>query len=437
MRPIGWWWKSLSARSSTALDLVWRAVAWLLLFAPAHADELVLPTASLGIAQLIELAEAHYPSVKAAQSGADAAQAGVRAARAQYYPTPSVQVQQDNQGDTVSVLALSQPLWAGGRLDAGFAVAESRAEAADQAISEVQHELALRVIDTWGRWLQARGRTASLESGVRLLDVYADSVSRRIAGGAAGKVDRELVTSRLAQTDGDLLAARAAERTARAGLSQLVGRPLRGEELLYPATNTSLATGLGLPLASLSRVTEQAIERSPALHRRQADVEAAEAEISQRRATLLPTLNLRAQHQRNDTSITAHTGTDNRIMLVFEYVPGAGLSASAETDAAVARASTKRNELQTARSDLIETVTADYEDAIGSAQRLDQLRRSLAASSAVLASYDRLFIAGKRSWLDVLNTAQEVIRLRTALADVQAQLAAARRRLRLHAGEVL
>ena len=62
---------------------------------------------------------------------------------------------------------------------------------------------------------------------------------------------------------------------------------------------------------------------------------------------------------------------------------------------------------------------------------------TVTANAEVLASYDRLFVAGRQSWLDVMNAARELIQAQTALVDVAAQRIAARARLRLHTGEML
>ena len=62
------------------------------------------------------------------------------------------------------------------------------------------------------------------------------------------------------------------------------------------------------------------------------------------------------------------------------------------------------------------------------------MHRTLKANADVLASYERLFIAGKRGWLDVLNAARELTQAQTALADLQAQSQASSTRLRIYSG---
>lgn len=416
----------LSPRDLLVFLGLWAVIA-------VHAAETPPASNGQGLSQLVDEAIRQHPSIAAARYQIESGQAGIRAAKSQFYPTPSLQRQQDKEeGDSVIVVALQQPLWAGGRLDAGVDAANARAEAANFSASDTSYVLALRVIVAWGAWQQARGRSDALAEGIELLNLYAESVRRRIEGGAAGEVDRELVTSRLAQTEGDLAAARSAERSARARLGQLIGRTLRPDELITeaPAENPP-------PLPALTTFTTSAFERSAALRRRQAEIDAAGGELEQKRAALWPTLSLRAQHQRLDEPKFGQPKTDDRLMLVFEYVPGAGLSADAEIDAAAARQATLREELRAARQDLADTVATDYEDAVASHQRRQHLDRTLAASRAVLASYDRLFIAGKRGWLDVINAAREVIQTQVALADANAQHAVANARLRLHIGAPL
>lgn len=412
-------------------------------------------SALLGLDRLIALSIRNHPSISAARAQFGATQSEVSAAKAQYYPTPSVQASRD-KGAAATVVTVQQPLWAGGRLDAGLDAARSRMNAAEVSIADAEYTLALRVTGAWAAWLQARGRVEALEDGVGLLNVYTESVNRRIEGGASALVDRELVASRLMQTKSDLAAARAAERSALGRLAQLVGQPLRGEALLaVPAleqTNSSSSPGFfpageegetkadspgngETALPQRGQFIAHALAHSAALKRGEADIETARHEVAQQRAALWPTLNLRARHQRGDATATGITTNDSSVMLVLDYTPGAGLSAGANIAAAESRLLSLRDNIAAARSELTEQVLADYEDYLSSHDRVPLLRRSIKAGTEVLASYDRLFVAGKRNWLDVINAARELVQMRALLADARAQQAATRARLHLHIGE--
>lgn len=409
------------------------AIVWLLLFAAPHAHAAEpAPTSPLNLDALIAQSLRNHPSIAAARAELNAAQADTAAARSQYWPTPSAQVLQ-NQGDASTILTLQQPVWAGGRIDAGLALAESRTDAARIAISDAQYTLGLRVTAAWAAWKQAHGRVLALNEGVALLNVYVLSVQRRIEGGASAEVDRALVAARLAQTQGDLAAARSAERSALSRLAQMTGLALRSADLTDSeapeAARTAHPTETDAMLA-------QALAHSAALKRLAADIEAARHETDQKRGALWPTLNLRAQHQRTAATATTAANTDSSLMLVLEYAPGAGLADRAKINAAEARRVTLQEKREAARRELIETVSADLEEHRASLERSHEAQRALQATAEVLASYDRLFVAGKRGWLDVINAARELIQARTAFADIEAQRLAVRARLRLHLGEI-
>lgn len=380
-----------------------------------------------GIDQLIVLAIRNHPEIAAKRAERTAAQSEISAARMQYWPTLSIQALQD-KGNTITALTVQQPLWAGGGLDANLAAARSRENAAGWSVDEAQNDLAQRVTAAWAAWIQARGRGDALAEGIALLDVYSESVKRRIQGGASAEVDRELVESRLAQFGGDLAAARSNERAALSRLAQLTGQALRAEDLVHAPDEVD-------DLPTLDVLVGQAEARSPTLKRIEAEIEAAGHETDRQRAALWPTLNLRAQHQRGEAQLGVRVN-DTRVIAVLEYAPGAGLSSGANIEAAEARRQGLRASLDAARRALIDRVTTDYEEYRSSQSRKRDAERAIKASAEVLASYDRLFVAGKRGWLDVINAARELIQARMPLADVEAAGIAARTRLHLHAGDL-
>jgi outer membrane protein, adhesin transport system len=393
--------------------------------APLAAD----PQHALTLDALIALAIHSHPSVAAARAQYVGAQADISAARFQYYPSPSVQVLQD-KGATSTVLTLQQPLWAGGRLDASLDAAKSQGNAAQVAIRGAQDAIALQVTAAWAAWVQARGRVNVQLQAVNLLKGYTESVSRRIEGGASGRVDQQLVVARLAQAHTDFEAANSAQRSALARLAQLTGQALSTQDLVDPLT----ADSADVALPPLDALIGQATVHSAALKRLEANIETSQHEIQQKRAALWPTVNLRAQHQRADSGASGASTSDSRLLLALEYTPGAGLSAGANIAAAHARLQALRDELQAAQRELAQTITADYEDFIVSRERKQSMRNMIDASAEVLASYERLFIAGRRNWLEVINAARELIQARAALVDAHAQHMAARARLLLNSG---
>jgi outer membrane protein, adhesin transport system len=56
---------------------------------------------------------------------------------------------------------------------------------------------------------------------------------------------------------------------------------------------------------------------------------------------------------------------------------------------------------------------------VSTVSRLASIQASLKAAADVSASYDRQFLAGRKSWLDVMNAARELAQTETQLADLQ------------------
>lgn len=66
-----------------------------------------------------------------------------------------------------------------------------------------------------------------------------------------------------------------------------------------------------------------------------------------------------------------------------------------------------------------EQILADHVLATASAKRLEALGATLQAAAQVSESYDRQFLAGRKTWLDVLNAARELIQTQVLIADTQ------------------
>lgn len=384
----------------------------------------------IGLEELSRLAIENHPEISAKKADLDGAIAGRDSARWQYFPSPSVQVRRDGSAGAVTVAAVQQPLWSGGRLNAAYDAADARVRSASVGISDAQYQLALRVMDAWQAWMQSMGRIEALERAVLLLKGYEASVSKRIRSGISPEVDSELVVARLAQTQGDLALARASERSAISLLSQLVGKPLQTGRLSraweFPANSLGLEA-----------VLDQSIAGSPSLKKLDAELEAARHDVAQKRAVNWPTVAVRAEHQRSDNSTVSSLFTrDNRLMLVMDYSPGAGLSAASGIESAEAVVRNMQERRDAAQRDLVSKVVADYETYASARARSADARKSLHAAADVLSSYARLFVAGKRSWLDLLNAARELSQAELLLADIDAQGMAGFYRLRVHAGQM-
>ena len=397
--------------------------------------------------QVLQQALQSHPTIAGKRSAQAAARADLDGAQWQRFPSLSAEVPTGSQ-ETGGVVRIEQPLWSGGRIDAGIDAAGSRVDAAGAAIEEERLTLSLRVIAAYTEALRQTARVRSAEEGLAEHQRLLEMIRRRVVQSVSSQTDQRLAESRAYQAANDVSNARQALENALAQLSQLAGKPVR------LVSNTGIGVGEPLPDASLERVMRQAISYSPTLQRLDYEAQAADSEITLQRSAYLPKVVLRVEKP------TGGINADNRTraMLVLQAQPGAGLSAKAGVDAAVARREGARAAHDAAlgvirifllddalhravfaahdaaERDVRERFTLDWNEAEASRQRLGNAGEASTTSTQVFESYARQYVIGRKSWNDVLNAVREATQAQFALEDTRAQAIAASLRLAAQTG---
>jgi adhesin transport system outer membrane protein len=369
--------------------------------------------------QLIIAALQAHPAIQVQQAQADAAQSGADSARWQFFPTPSISAEavaatsgepSSSSDSWAGTISLQQPLWTGGKLSSGREKADANLSASDASLEEARQQIALRVVQSYGDWLAAHIKMQAYEKSLAVHTRLRDQIQRRIEQGASANSDLTLAVSRLEAVAADNALARAQKDIALARLGQLLGSEI---------DDTELAAALAQPRpigANIKTLLAQAQAASPALQKASAQVQVQDAVIKERRADLMPELYLRAERQfSNDDNINA--GAENRLFLGLSSNFGAGLSSYANVKGAKAQQQAAVAEAQAQSRAINEQVLSDYALASLASQRLSALNESLGAARQVAESYDRQFLAGRKTWQDVMNAARELSQTEVQLAD--------------------
>ena len=372
---------------------------------------------------LLQSALEEHPLVDAGRAEIRSAEQGIKSARWQFFPTPGVEYQRayaddadrNFQGDDyTAVFSLEQPLWSGGRISGGLASARAALGISQASLQENQRELALRVVQAYGEWLTASLQKDTLEtSEQRHLKLF-ERVRRRMEGGVSTGTDLQLASGRLQSVKADRAAIEARERSAIAVLSELSGRSLTVSELANARRN--LPQELVLLEANL---VNSALSHSPSIERADAEVEAARAEIKTRRAQTRPDVFLRFERQFNNLQF-ANQGPESRVLVGVRSQFGAGLSSYsgiAEAQETVSAALAFR---RSAELSIREQVRSDLASLNSFEIRLPPLQEATRTAIEVYESYQRQFLTGRESWLDVMNSARDLQQARLQLADVTA-----------------
>jgi adhesin transport system outer membrane protein len=364
-----------------------------------------------------------HPSLRAQQALGESAKHALESARWQFYPTPSISFEQVDTGQTdpsyaaygdkaVTTLRLQQPLWTGGRLTAGLNKAQAGLAVSQATLDALRQDLAVRVVQVYADWLGADLKILAFEKSLKAHRALQDQIDRRIAGGASPRSDLTLLLGRAQQTEADLSAAQAQALSALGRLSQMVGNELQPRLL-------EQALGVPLGLASNTQDLLQQVQvHNPGVLKLLAQARMAQGEVAERQADLKPEVYLRAESQHGSYN-TPGSPTLTRIFVGVSSHFGAGLSSMTQVSGAQARYQSALAEVDSARLSLAEQIQSDYAQAAAGQVRLLALVAALESSDSIARAWNRQFIAGRKSWLDVMNAVREQTQLETQIADAK------------------
>ncbi len=393
---------------------------------------------SIALSELLELTVRHHPAVLTQKSFVAAAQQGVINARWQYFPTPSISLQgaqasssdPSYSGDShVTVLALSQPLWTGGRIEAGVDKAQAYAQSANASLAESQQQLAIRVVQAYGDWLSAYRKRAAYQVGLDQHTRLKDQVARRIHEGQAAASDLTLAQSRLASLQADMALANTQEQVSLSRLSQLLGQPV-----LSPSLAVSPAQAWPMHLGA-EQLLHKAQAYSPAVARARSNAQAQLATIAEAKSATLPELSLRLEHQRGNFNYSG-AAQHSRAFIQINSRLGAGLSSLGAVQEAVQRHAAALADIESQQRSLAEQVMTDHATLVTTKSRRLALQTSADLSDRVLASWDRQYLSGRKTWQDLMNSAREQVQVQAQLADLEGAQLVASWRLALTTGEL-
>lgn len=369
--------------------------------------------------EAVNLVTRNYPSATAARAALRAAASDVRAAKWLKFPSFNANLAYlDDSGSPEPQLVVEAPIWAGGRIRANVRRAQAVEDASSAGYVETLQDLAVTTSQTYFEIVRLTQREQlladSVEEHLRLVGTMENRVSQEISPLA----DLELARSRTAQIEQEYNITRSQRRTALRVLAELVADPAYdlGPVPFYDETED---------LIDRSALEEQAVAFDPTLDRLRAETDIARADLDTREASILPQLN--AQYSYDEIF-------GSRVGLVVRSQTSGGLSQFSEINSARLRITSALDNRRVAEQQLRRDVQADiilYEAAKDRAT----ISESAASSAArVSASYVRQFIAGRRSWLDVMNALREAVTAQIGRADAEVTAMAAASRLLLLSG---
>ncbi|WP_084689418.1 TolC family protein [Sphingomonas changbaiensis] len=389
----------------------------------AHGPSVVPAGVAPELAAITERAIDANPAMRAARLNTHAAAVDVSAARWQRAPSVSVGAfafaggSQIVRGQNVTAnLTVDQPIYAGGQIAGGIERAKASVRQSEAVTDETAQDIALRVTNAYFDYLLATRRIQALEQGLTEHRALVGSIERRVEQEVSPQVDLELARSRTAQLMEQQTTANAQSASS---LEQL--RVLLNDPGFTPAAPPRYDPAVYYP--SDAQAVEEATTCSPTRRRLQAAALVARADQKLATSQYLPRLS--AQFSSNEV-------TGERVGLSLTQSLNGGLAPIESARAARSRRQAAEVQVGAAAQDVQTQLAADFAENRAAGARVESSHTAAAAARGVTDSYQRLFVVGRRSWLDVMNAALESIQADLAVqdAEVSAMASAARIQLR-------
>lgn len=419
---------------------------------PVHAQAEVLSHSDLStLSQLVEMAVNTHPSVQAKVAELGGSAAVIDSAKWQYYPSFSVQSERNSNlssnnssGSRSTTLRLQQPLWQGGRLTGGVELAETKRQAAEQALRDTRDSIALKTLDAWQAWKISQGRQQLAAQLIEQLDRLNGMMERRVEQQVSPPIELQQLKTRLSQTQIELLSARSAQESSRQRLLQWAGAnaamllvQAKPSSRDTTATNISSSFDLSAGQSDMSSKFEIAVNRAPGMMKAMAEIQAMEQEVALKQSEKWPSVYARLDRQFNKSdALFGNNRTENTASIGLQYTLGAGLSLRSQVDTLQAKVQALKNEHEALRRQLLETYQTEWRDYQTNLERTRLAQSTQTSHAALSESYSRLFIAGRRSWLDLLNAVREEYASEQTLSDLAVQVKSSQYRMQLYLGEM-
>jgi adhesin transport system outer membrane protein len=397
----------------------------------ADAVKLVAPNAgALTMRVAVELATQVHPLRRRAQRELEATGYQKEAANWLRYPTLAVSaggtVLSSNSNDPTSSIALSQPLWAGGRIDATIDAANTQVTAAEANESEVRQRLSEQVAVVYIEWLRATERLQTAKEGGALLHDLVEHVKRKQAVGNASPSDVAIALARYSTAMNLVTELRGALDQAKAALQNLT---------LMSDLGASAAVEVPpFDDADLGAIETAYLANSPLIAQRYAEVATARNQVRVKHGEMYPTVALRLEQLFGVQSGTGGAYSDTRASIQLSYTPGAGLASYSNYQQAGAMVEAASAQFDSEENDVRKRARLQYSEYAVAKQQFNVLEPQAKAIDLIAQSFRRQFEAGRKSWMDVLNIYREATDVKINLSRVKGQRDQAAIRLMVNTG---
>lgn len=380
------------------------------------------PTYAITIDKALEISLSSHPSIKAKTSEYESAQSDLDTAKWARWPSFSLQTQRsekvqgynDRYGAT---FAVRQPIFTGGKITSDIDSAGARVQGSQQGIGETRIDVETKVIDAYAQCVKFSQKIEVSQKNVREHERLYASILNRFEGGISSEADVALAKGRLNQARSESVQLQTAYQNALSSLSFLLGQPV--DEIKE--------FDQSIPYQNLNDAMIAMQNNSPTLKRLQQEIKATTSEVESKKSILYPQV---AARYENYMGLTREMNYDSsRVMVTADFQPGSGFSSFSTIESAQKKLLAAQSSYESSKLDLSVRLSAQYNEAKSYLDQMKDAQEYAEQTDSVAASYERQYVIGKKSWIDLLNTKRESAQAQYNYVDMKIGAASALKKL--------
>lgn len=375
-----------------------------------------------------------YPSVVSARNQVNSSRADVDSSKWGFYPTPSIGYERSdkriigNLNKDTKFLRLQQPIWTAGRLTSQNEKSLALYESYEFALEEQKIAACLKFIQLLSEIQGSGDKISAYKNSESKHLEYVRQIERRATEGFSAVNDVELSMSRLNSIRSDLSQFKSARSQAIAKLEQMLRKPFSFESDLYSYSGWSLNYKnvaewfYAFDIENVKMIADE----HPSVRKEKAIIRSVENDVVLAQSRNMPEIYIRSEIRKGDM-----TGTDRVIYVGLSSSFGAGLSNLSAIEAAQAKVEVAKSDRDGKLIEVEDSIQSDLQISRFQFERLGQLEITYENNRKYLESSERQYLAGRRTWQEIMNIAREEAQILAQIADAKAQLWLVHQRLQI------
>lgn len=333
---------------------------------------------------------ASNPEILAADSLVEEAVAELAAANVMRWPNVSLGARTDPDMVINPQLYVEQPVWTAGRINNSIAIAKANIGIRVQERDQIVNRILSEALVAFSELRSSEKRTEIIRASIERHALLEARVERLYEADSATVADLELARVRRLELSRLMSEVQIANMIARSKLAQIVGSSILSIERLFEERQI-------WPTLDAEKTAVQAVIASPEIRRAELEIQVLERERSIEKSNGVPNISL--QYQADES--------DQNMGIALNWNISTTLLGASNRKAAEKRESGARHRASALRRDLrvqVENIINEYHSLIkimSSAEKISM------ASEDILEVYSRQAVAGKRSWLELINAERE------------------------------